>query len=164
MSTLDSRPTSSAEDPRYRFVYDEAVRTIEHQEQTLDDIRGRAGILLTATSVATSFLGAAALDTGRAGRWGVVAIVLFFLAGAGSVGLLWPFKGWKFRFGTRELLKHYVEAPSAADLNELFRELAMHLEDNYRENKTRIDKMWRVFQISAALLFLEVIAWLLALR
>ena len=166
MTTIDSvhAGSSSPEDPRYRFVYDEAVRTIDHQEQTLDNIRARAGVLLTAASVATSFLGAAALrDSEQAGRWAVAAVCLFALVGSTCVALLWPLAKWRFRFGTSQLLKDYVEAPSPADLNEMFRDLALHLEANYGHNKKRIDIMWIVFELAAGLLFLEVIAWLAAL-
>lgn len=121
MTTLGSAPAGSGqEDPRYRFVYDEAVRTIDHQEETLDNLRGRAGVLLTATSVATSFLGAAVLrDSEGSAPWSGIAIVLFVLVSLTCVGLLWPRAKWMFRFGTTELLTHYVEAPSQADLNEM---------------------------------------------
>ena len=166
MTTLDSAPTSSApqEDPRYRFVYDEAVRLIDHQEETLDNLRSRAGLLLAATSVATSFLGAAALrDDQSAGWWGGIAIALFAVVGVLLVGLLLPLPNWKFRFGVSQLLTDYVEGTSPAQLNEMYRELALHLESNHVENNGRLKWMWLVFQLAALMLCFEVIAWLLAL-
>lgn len=164
MTTLDSVPTSGPqEDPRYKFVYDEAVRTLDHQEATLDNLRARAGVLLTATSVATSFLGAAALrETENTAPWSGMAIVLFALVGILCIGLLWP-SDWKWRLGTSKLLTDYVEAASPADLNEMYRDLALHLEQNYSDNSGRLDPMWRAFQVAAGLLALEVFFWLLAL-
>jgi len=164
MSTLDSRPTSSDEDPRYRFVYDEAVRTIDHQEETLDNLRARAGMLLTATSVATSFLGAAALrETEDTAPWAGIAVALFVAVGLACVALLWPRDGWRWRFGAKKLIDDYVEASSPADLNEMYKELALYLEENYAHNKNKMEPMWTMFRAAVAFLALEVFFWLMAL-
>lgn len=164
MSTLDSRPATSDEDPRYRFVYDEAVRTLDHQEETLDGLRARAGVLLTATSVATSFLGAAALrDTRNNGPWPALAVFLFVVVGLLCVALLLPRGNWRWRFGATELLRDYVEASPPADMNEMFKDLALHLEGNYAHNKQLMEPMWMMFRAATGLLALEVLFWLAAL-
>ena len=165
MTTLDSAPMSGPqEDPRYRFVYYEAVRTLDHQEATLDNLRARAGLLLTAPAVATSFLGAAALgETDNTAPWSAIAIVLFVVVGVLCVGLLWPRSNWKWRFRPSELLSDYVEATSPADLNEMYRDLALHLEQNYRDNNDRLKPLWLSFQAATGLLAAEVLCWLVAL-
>jgi hypothetical protein len=50
------------EDGQYEIAYREAVRAIEHQDAALDDLRSRAGTLLAAAAIVTSFLGGVALD------------------------------------------------------------------------------------------------------
>jgi hypothetical protein len=44
--------------------YELALRGLDHQESTLDDLRTRTGTLLTATALVATFLGARALDGG----------------------------------------------------------------------------------------------------
>src|SRR5436190_79796 len=44
------------------LAFDLAQRALDHQESTLEDLRSRAGTLLTATALVATFLGARALD------------------------------------------------------------------------------------------------------
>ncbi len=81
---------TTLEDPRYRLAYEEALRSIDHQEATLDELRSRAGLLLAALSVVTSFLGGYAFASGGFRPAAVVATLAFGLAGLTLVGLLWP--------------------------------------------------------------------------
>jgi len=48
----------------YRIAYDEAVRALSQQQSTIDSLRTRAGLLLSAAAITTSFLGAQALNDG----------------------------------------------------------------------------------------------------
>jgi hypothetical protein len=48
----------------YRIAYEEAVRALSQQHEMIDSLRTRAGLLLPAAAITTSFLGAQALDTG----------------------------------------------------------------------------------------------------
>ena len=42
----------------YKVAYDEAVRALSEQQGVIDSLRTRAGILLSAAAITTSFLGA----------------------------------------------------------------------------------------------------------
>lgn len=48
----------------YQIAYDEAVRALSQQQSTIDSLRTRAGLLLSAAAITTSFLGAQALNDG----------------------------------------------------------------------------------------------------
>lgn len=48
----------------YKVAYDEAVRALSEQQGVIDSFRTRAGLLLSAAAITTSFLGAQALDRG----------------------------------------------------------------------------------------------------
>lgn len=46
------------------LAYELSLRALERQERVLDELRGRTGVLLAASSLAASFLGARAADAG----------------------------------------------------------------------------------------------------
>lgn len=50
-------------DSLYKVAYDEAVRALSEQQGAIESFRTRAGLLLSAAAITTSFLGAQALDT-----------------------------------------------------------------------------------------------------
>lgn len=60
-------------------VLAEAVRGMEGQQENLDNLRSRVGILLSAATIATSFLGGIALDDDQIGWPGLVAVGLFVI-------------------------------------------------------------------------------------
>ncbi len=154
------------EDPRYRLAYDEALRSIGHQEKALDELRSRAGLLLAALSVATSFLGGAAVDAHGFGPMAGVAIGLFAAAGLVLVSLLLPRTGWMFRFDPAAIIGDYVETEEPtkpATISAMHRDLALHLGDNCVANEDRIDRLWRRFQLACTLMVVEVGAWVVAL-
>jgi hypothetical protein len=49
---------------QYRIAYDEAVRAPSQQQNTIESLRTRAGLLLSSAAITTSFLGAQALNEG----------------------------------------------------------------------------------------------------
>jgi hypothetical protein len=66
----------TAPDPELiTLVYNEAMRALSEQSSALDGLRTRAGLILTAASIASSFLGGLALQQARprdlvvAGDW-----------------------------------------------------------------------------------------------
>jgi hypothetical protein len=163
MTTATASQVGPLEDPRYRLAFDEAVRTLDHQEAGLDNLRARSGMLLAALSVVTSFLGAAAIGAHGVGPMAFVGIVTFAAAGVVLVGLLWPRANWKWRFSPERIIADYVEGDDPADVNAMYRDLALHLGDNHDDNQTRIDRMWLAFEVACLLLVVEVVVWILAL-
>jgi hypothetical protein len=64
-----------------RLAYDASLRSLDKQEQLLNELRARTGLLLAASSLAASFLGRPAVDD-DAFSLGVLALVAFALSAA----------------------------------------------------------------------------------
>ena len=75
------------------LAFDQAVRLIEHQRDAVGAVRERVASLLAGSSIATSFLGSAALEQpGGLTGWSWAAIGLFGLTVAGSIFVLWAIR------------------------------------------------------------------------
>lgn len=90
----------------YRLLYEDAQRSIASQEQKVDELRSRAGILLSAAAVVSAFLGAGPLTTDRAHPATVLGVLAFAGVVATTLAILvpWPFIKWEWRFGTKKIL------------------------------------------------------------
>lgn len=142
------------------LAFDQAVRLIEHQRDAMVAVRERVGSLIAGASIATSFLGSAALGEGvEPGTWAWLAIALFVLTIAGSIFVLWARRGWEFGLDPPEILAQ----GRGADIGDVKRELASWMEGHYDRNADKLDTIIRVFNLSALGLGLEVAAWLAAI-
>lgn len=159
----EQSPPDRPEDPRYRLVYEEAVRGIDQQEATLDNLRARAGTVLALASLVTSFLGAAALTRYGFGPAAGVATALFVATGVLVLSILLPRQSWKFRVGAKTLIGQWIEVENPVDMREMHRDLALYLEKYVDENQPKIDELWRLFQASCLALVAETVTWVLAL-
>ena len=73
------------------IAYRESERMIATQLQSFDELRSRTGLLLAATAVTASFLGAAALDReGGLGYVGILALIAFGIGVGACLYVLWP--------------------------------------------------------------------------
>lgn len=151
----------------YKLAYDEAVRAIEGQHSSVDEIRTRSGILLSATTIVTGFLGPNALMAGNqstvawVAAW--VAAGLLLATVAPIVYVLLPTDGWKFVVGTKMLLSGYIETDPPASMEELYRSVAWFLEDGWESNKKMLAVRYEWFTFAALMLVGETMAWLIAL-
>jgi hypothetical protein len=88
-----SNKTVLAEDPRFKLIYEEAIRGWTLQSSVLDELRNRTGILLSAASVASAFLGSADLTRHPSASWlSALAFVAFAVVVVLCVYVLWPTK------------------------------------------------------------------------
>jgi hypothetical protein len=117
-----------------RLAYEEAKRAIDRQSNALDELRGRAGILLAALSLATSFLSGLALSGEDLSERPVIAAIvagaiMAFLGAAGAcVAVLWPPREeeWVFNLSARAIIRQLdATAPDEATVH---RELALRHE------------------------------------
>jgi hypothetical protein len=74
----------------YRIAYDEAVRALSQQQSMIDSLRTRAGLLLSAAAITTSFLGAQALNDGGPSVATWLALAGFVGLSVASLAILWP--------------------------------------------------------------------------
>jgi len=145
------------------LAYNEAVRAITHQAGLLDGLRSRAGILLGATSLVTSFFGTAALADGDVSVWAALAVASFLGTALLVVAVLWPRKDWRFVFSASTIIDVLERSERPVELADAYRELAVRLDANHRANEAKLGRMLWAFQAGCALLTVEVLMWILAL-
>ncbi len=156
-------PRAPGDVDAYKVAFDEAVRAIEGQRSSVDEIRTRSGILLSAAAIITGFLGPSALQPGSPALASFVAAALLLATVAPIVFVLLPTQGWAFSVGTKNLLRDYLEADPPASMEELYRSLAWYLEVDWETNKELLDVRYRLFTVAALALVGETMAWLLAI-
>jgi hypothetical protein len=146
-------------------AFQEALRGVTQQQAVLNDIRARASTVLGAASISTSFLGGLALDNKQGPQgWSWLPVIAFAAVGLLTIYVLLPKAGWTFRFSAKALIRDYVEAEPPAELAEMQRDLALHLENHYERNELRLNRLFWLLRIASALLVGEVVLWLVLLR
>jgi hypothetical protein len=146
----------------YKFAYDEAVRALVEQQSVIDGLRSRAGLLLSAAAITTSFLGARSLDPGELGLAGWLATACFVGVALVSLIILWP-RRWEFEADPREMIAIYVDAAEPASVGRLCRNLSLQMHNSYVENRGGLRQLVAFSQVAICLLTTEVILWVIAL-
>jgi hypothetical protein len=153
------------------IVYEASVRSISRQQAALDNLRSRAGTLLAAAAIVTSFLGAEALkDPGRvAGTTDrtlqaaeLVAVGAFIGLAISVISILWPRK-FVFSVSAADLLGKYIEIPEPWTVSRLERNLSLWLERHFNANQKKLSQLFWAFRIGCFLLAIEVVAWIVDL-
>jgi hypothetical protein len=148
----------------YEAVYDEAQRALELQRAALDALRTRAGIVLSAGAVSTSFLGGQALRDGvSALDW--LATGLFVVFAALVLRVLWPAAEGARGFAQRpSRMLTYLEGGQPLGLEALYRDLALYAEEAHDVNRNRhLVPLTRTFRIATLAVVGDTVAWVVAL-
>lgn len=146
----------------YKVAYEEAVRALSEQQAAIESVRSRAGLLLSAAAVTTSFLGAQALQGGDSNLFSGLALLGFIAVAATSLAILWP-RSWEFTANPRRVVKGFTESPGAIRLEDLHRDLSLHMHGSYLVNHQGLQELVLLFQAASGLLTLEVISWIAAI-
>ena len=146
----------------YKVAYGEAVRALSEQQVAIDSFRTRAGLLLSAAAITTSFLGAQALDGGDSNIATWLAMAAFVGVAVASLAILWP-RQWEFTANPRDVIQTYIEADEPAPLDELHRDLSLHMHNSYIENREGQEQLSVLFQVASGLLTIEVVLWIIAI-
>jgi hypothetical protein len=163
MESIDPSPARPTDDdPRLAFIYQEAVRGLQHQERVVESLNTRGGNLIFATAFATSLLGTKALADGM-GLWDWIATALLFMVGALVVFILWPYYNYTFRFDPQELLTRFVDDEPSASMPRIYRTLALRIKADMVSNWRIIQRMRVALQLALILLLLEILAWLVSI-
>jgi hypothetical protein len=156
-------PTPPAtRDALYAFAYQESVRGLAQQGVVLDNIRTRAGLVITAANVVTALLAAPAIKDRGITVGGAAALVTFGLAAFFSVRMLLPQHGWNFRFSAAEIIDR-VDSHPEETLASIQKKLARLNDSSYDENQRRIDTLFSYLKWASAFLFVEAALWLVVL-
>jgi hypothetical protein len=148
---------------QYAVVFDEARRSLDRQASSLDGVRGRAGTLVAAASLVTSFTGSTA-DLSRAGPSLLAALGAYLGVVVLAVVIMWPLRDWRLGPDTKRVLEDYIDREDYASLAELHRSLALHMHAWYQRNQPRLNIRLRLFSVSCILLLVEVVALVVELR
>lgn len=156
---------SPHEDARRTLVYEESQRALDQQQAALDNLRTRTGILIAATAIASSFLGAQALRSGSFTLWTWLALGALVVVGVTTILVLLPRKGWVFSNEVETLLSGYVEAGERppATLDEMHTRIAETNQGHRNDNQTKLDKLYLRFGVACGALLFEVTFWLIDL-
>jgi hypothetical protein len=148
----------------YEFVFNESVRGLTLQQQRLDNLRARAGVLLSGASVAVSFLGSRALSENPGNFWAEVGILLFALAGLACIVIIWPHREWTFSNSANDIIDSYIESDPPETLETLHRDLALFAEQDFDDNERRMTFLFIVFRAACLFLVADIMLWLSVLR
>lgn len=152
--------------PGYELAYDEARRALDGQERALAAFRTRAGIVLSAAAIVTSFLGGQAITSSGFTTLSWVAITAFAFVGIATLCVLWPDDNWQFEAIPNQLIATYIERDDGVDvpLHAIHRDLALHMENSYSSNEQgRLRPLRWAFRIAVIALVAEVAIWLIEL-
>jgi len=146
----------------YELAFEEAGRALDAQERTVNELRSRAGVLIAAAAIATSFFGSRTVSGAELGPLVWVAVAAFVLVGAGILVVLWPRSDWSFSASAIDLIADYVE-PDPLELPLIHRDLALHRAAAYDRNAQQLRRLFTIFRVALIVLVIEVAAWIVAL-
>lgn len=136
-----------------QIAHDAAVRALEEQRVSLDELRGRTGPLLTAASVAASFLGAQAIAQHGLTVWVVLALVAFVASVLACLAVLVPREGLIFALDATVLYEHLYGVTE----EESYRRLAYWLQGYRSVNQDTISGMVTLFRAAVLTLVVQVL-------
>jgi len=147
----------------YALAYRESDRALSEQQQVLNQLWARAGTVIAATAVSTSFLGGIVLDRYRdAAGWqqalAVGGLAFFILTMVLGLWTLWPWHGWKFAADGQTLVQ-WVDAEKA-DLDRMHKNLALQQTIWWHENHALLTRLFTRFRLAIISLLLEIVLWL----
>lgn len=146
----------------YKLAFEEGGRALDAQERTVNELRSRAGVLLAAAAIVTSFFGSRAVGGSDLADADWVAITAFVLVAATVLLVLWPRSDWEFNASPADVIASYIESDEPTTLLEIHRDLALHRSSSYDQNARQLKWLFRSFRLGLMALVIEVAAWLVA--
>lgn len=162
----------------YEVAYKEAARALDEQLKVFDGVQARTGTLVAAAAIVTSFLGGQALTTEGPAGWTWVALAAFAGLLVLSLLVLRHPKPVTAASPSR-LIPTYIEAERSrveaelvsqaggvgvlTPLALLYRDLSLYMEESHHTNTEEVERLRRFFDGAAALLMVEILAWVIQL-
>lgn len=142
--------------------YDAGVRALDLQERAVEQLRARTGILLAASSLTASFLGAQTIqhESGLSVLSGL-ALISLAVSVLLCVYVLLPKQAFEFSLNAPQVYETLFELRD--DEEEVRRRLAYWLEEFWQRNQDRIDELGRYFFAAAVALIFQLVFWTFAL-
>lgn len=73
--------------------------------------------------------------------------------------MLWPQTDWEYAVRPQLLISSYVEHQDPVPLALIHRDVALHMDASYLQNRGQLLRLFRDFRWASVLLTLEVLAW-----
>jgi hypothetical protein len=160
--------THAVSEEPYELAYEASVRAIDAQAM-LESLRSRAGTMLAATALVTSFFGGQALVRTDGSPLHFVsyttgALASFIVASSLTLTMLMPFT-LRFSLSAADILGFVESKPGEGQLTsaEVLREVALQYESTYDSNARQIRILETCFRLVIVFLVAEVAFWLAAL-
>jgi hypothetical protein len=147
--------TRAEQDTLPRLAYDLSTRALERQEQVIDELRARSGVLIASSSLAASFLGGRAADEGWS-VFGVLAVAAFVLSIAASLWVLLPKEGLIFALRGTVLLETQRER---IPMDENYRRLTYWIEGYRDTNQPTINRLSNLYRLAVLAILGQVLLW-----
>jgi hypothetical protein len=144
------------------LAYQVAVRDLDRQEAVLNELRARAGTVLTASSIVASFLGSQAIQQAGFGVTTWLALVAFVTSVVLCVWILTPRPTLTFALNAPGIYEALYD--QGENMPEVHRRLAYWIGGFYNANQTRLDPLTRVYQLAAGAVVAESILWVIDFR
>lgn len=128
----------------------------------MNELRSRAGVLIAAAAITTSFFGSRAVTGDHLSGWVWAAVGTFIVVGGCVLLVLWPRSDWSFSASAADIIAEYIE-PDPVDLPVLYRDLALHRSAAYDRNARQLGRLFTIFRVGLVVLVVEVAAWVVAL-
>ncbi len=142
--------------------YDAAMRALDLQERAVEQLRTRAGMLLTASWLAASFLGAETIQRGRElGPLVALALTALMFSVVLCVYVLLPKRGLAFGLRAVDIYSRLVEIGGNND--EVRRRLVYWLDRFWERNQRQLDGLDRCYVGAALALIVQLALWSAAL-
>lgn len=149
----------------YALAYKEAVRVLEGQAVTLEQIRGRLTTVLAVATTASAFLVGVVAKANSVDQtapyWTGVAIgiLLYACLLVRTVQILRPTYEWHFNLSPKGIIEGYADAEPPATLAETHRLLALFHDENIVHNEGHLSTMRNRLDQSLWIFILEIACW-----
>jgi hypothetical protein len=148
-------------DPRLVIAYEESVRAWALQSSVLDELRTRAGVLLSGASISSAFLGAKSLEGGHSlSGFSIAATVVYAIVVLLCVYIAWP-ATFEFVHNGEDLIEEYLKDGVSPD--QMRRSLTIANARHRVTNRAKIDHRLLGFRLASLGLGADVMLWLIEL-
>jgi hypothetical protein len=149
-------------DARVKLAYDESIRGLNMRSTAVDELRSPTGVLIAAATVASAFLGSAALARHPASYWANILGLLTLIAVIGlSLGVLWPSEDWEFVYDPEVLDEDYFVGE--VDVTEMCRAMSLGNAGSHQKNQEKLNGRFKLFRFASVALLIDVLLWLVGI-
>ena len=155
-----------ADDPRLVLTLEQVLRGLTFQQGTLDNLRARAGTLVAASALVSSFFGTSVLKAPRLEVEVLVVVTLALVALTvvivAAVVIIWPYE-WKWGTDGHRLLNDYVLGDPPSSLNAMRYTLTYYIQQDLVDNEDTLGRLWTALRVAVFGIAFQVVFWSIAL-